>query len=670
MNKKETCTRFSVVVLAFLLTVLGVLNSDNACAQQASGKGKSEGISKDQRKQRITPLPDIDLHVLEGLDYGLAQLPFEMDQASMALDQLEFEMAGPRLEMTSDVFSTPMASLAQELAAEADIAGTTGMTYAPAALAQMQAELSLSDAELAVVRTSMLAEGDLVPSQDTPNPQESAAQKAYQKAYNLVLDKKWTDAQKELDGFVNKYPNSSFTIAARYWKCYSSEKLGDPAEEVFKKYQKFLDKYSDSKWADDARTSMIRVGSELAKQGKTEYSAIVQSMQQGDDEDVKLTALYALQNSPGENTLPIIMDLYDKSKSEKLRGKIVYVLGSFDSPLVVPKLADIAVKDPNMMVRKNAVYALGNTKKSEAAAALKQIVKSQTDADIRTTALYSLANLDDADLIPFLVEIARSDGNEKLAKTATYSIANINDVEATKALQTILKQATYKEARKAALNALGNRPDADAVAILKEVAMGKDNDSDMRRTATYALGNIHTSSSLEALKSIVASDAESRIKEAAIQALGNRGGSEVRDILKKIALTDEDNQLARTAVYALGNSREDKDTSFYFDVIRNGKSLEVRKAALYQLANVIGSGAVKTLGQVIKDEKDDDLKISAIYVLGNLRSDDAVGLLLTIAQKDGNKRARTAAVSALSNIGTKKAQEALVQILEGQSKEQ
>jgi HEAT repeat protein len=44
-------------------------------------------------------------------------------------------------------------------------------------------------------------------------------------------------------------------------------------------------------------------------------------------------------------------------------------------------------------------------------------------------------------------------------------------------------------------------------------------------------------------------------------------------------------------------------------------------------------------------------------------------VLLGIARNDATKKARTAAVSALSNIGTKKSQDALLQILEGKTKE-
>jgi HEAT repeat protein len=656
--------QLKAVAIALLCTALNV----TASVSQDKSTGVSRSVAPKVPKQLLrTPVPDIDLHGLEGIDFDLDRIPMAMDEAAKALDRARSGFELPSIASIADMDMVRMAPVAQELASLAGMESFSTIT-APLALGQTAYAMEEMKAQLADVSSSMSRCAFY--GQDAPSPQDQAAQSAYQKAYNLVLDKRWADAQKELDTFLNKYPRGSYSTAARYWKCYAREKLGDPAEEVFKSYQDFVNKYSSSNWADDARTNMVRIGSELAKQGKTEYGTIVQSMQENEDEDVKLTALYALRNSSDDQALPVIINLYDKSKSEKLRGKIVYVLGGFDSPLVIPKLADIALKDPSTTVRKNAVYALGNTRKSEAAGALKQIVKSQADPDVRTAALYSLSGIGDADMIPFLVEIAKGDNDEKLAKAATYSIANINDVEATKALQTVLKEAKSSAARKAALNSLGNRPDAEAVAILKDVALNTANEEDMRRTAAYALGNIHTSASLEALKSIIASSTDTRSKEAALHAIGTQGGSKVQEFLKNYALTEQDEQLARTAIYALANSHEGDDMQFYVEILRSAKSLEVRKAALYQLGNAQNAGAVKTVGQIAKDEKDDDLKVAAIYVLGNLHSDEAVGILFDIAQKDGNKRARTAAVSALSNIGSKKAQDALVQILEGKTKDQ
>ena len=670
-NFKLWNTRHGLTMSAVLILTAGLMTGV-AGSQTKTAKPKRAQVNSSPGRSATLFTPQPAMPGFGAMGYALDQAPMSTGQAAMALDEMRAELAGTAIGMSGGLFDGQATPLAETLAMQADMASVR-MSDAPMAFSQVQAKMAYGQASTGLAFAPFLADGGFFGSQDTPAPQQSAGQQAYQKAYNLILDKKWADAQKEFDAYISKYSRTSYAVAARYWKCYTREKLGDPLEDVFKSYQQFVEHYGQSNWADDARTSMIRIGSTLAKQGKPEYATIVSSMQQGDDEDIKLTALYALRNTSDEKALPVIVNLYDKSKNEKMREKIVYVLGSFDSPIVVPKLADIATKDPSMSVRKNAVYALGNTKKSEAVEALKKIVNSQMDADVRTTALYSLANQGSDDMIPYLTEIAKNDPNERLAKTATYSIANINSDQSATALGTILKGAKSREVRKAALHSLANHADAGTVALLKQIALSKgdsDDDADMERTAVYALGNIHNDASTAALKEVLNSGSDIQVKTAALQAIGNSGGSEARDILKKFALTSDDDRLSRTAIYALGNTHEAKDTSFYFEVLHNAKSLETRKAALYQIANLNSSSAVSTLGKLIKEEKEEELKVSAIYVLGNLKDDGAVPVLLGVAQKDNNKRARQAAVSALSNIGSKKSQDALVQILEGQTKDQ
>ena len=154
--------------------------------------------------------------------------------------------------------------------------------------------------------------------------------KTYQKAHNLVLDEKWDSAISTLQNFIEKYPKSKWVDDARFWKCYAGEKKGDDLESVFECYQKFVKRHRSSKWTDDAKSNMVRLGTKLSKMGKTEYTAIVKTMQDSENEEVSLTALYALQSIGSDKALDVTIDLFDKTKSERVKEKIVYVIGSSD----------------------------------------------------------------------------------------------------------------------------------------------------------------------------------------------------------------------------------------------------------------------------------------------------------------------------------------------------
>jgi HEAT repeat protein len=75
---------------------------------------------------------------------------------------------------------------------------------------------------------------------------------------------------------------------------------------------------------------MVRIGRELSKAGKPEYETVVKSMETDGDEDVKLAALYALQNMGDAEALKTLIGLYDKTESAKLMCQIVFMLQDFE----------------------------------------------------------------------------------------------------------------------------------------------------------------------------------------------------------------------------------------------------------------------------------------------------------------------------------------------------
>ena len=120
---------------------------------------------------------------------------------------------------------------------------------------------------------------------------------AYKQAYNLVLQEKWDKAFSAMEALVRDFPESAWTDDARFWQCYAREKLGQAFETVFRCYQEFINAYPESEWADDARSNMVRLGRDLARHGRPEYEAKIQAMEEGQETDVRLAALYASRTS-------------------------------------------------------------------------------------------------------------------------------------------------------------------------------------------------------------------------------------------------------------------------------------------------------------------------------------------------------------------------------------
>ncbi|MCK5077698.1 MAG: hypothetical protein KAR38_15050, partial [Calditrichia bacterium] len=164
----------------------------------------------------------------------------------------------------------------------------------------------------------------------------------YQKAYNLVLDEKWNEAEKLLNEIIKEYPGSNYTDDAKFWKCYILEKRDNALEDCFKCYQSLIKKYPGSKWNDDAKSNMLRLAQKLSKQGKKEYEAIVTSMMDDEKEEIMLAALHSLQSRGDDRAFTVIENLLETTKNPKVRKKIIYVLGTFGTEKANKKLVDLA----------------------------------------------------------------------------------------------------------------------------------------------------------------------------------------------------------------------------------------------------------------------------------------------------------------------------------------
>jgi len=65
--------------------------------------------------------------------------------------------------------------------------------------------------------------------------------RAYQKAYQLIMDEKWDMAAKALDKFIETFGKKSRYIDdALFWRCYTREKMDKSLENIFECYNKFI----------------------------------------------------------------------------------------------------------------------------------------------------------------------------------------------------------------------------------------------------------------------------------------------------------------------------------------------------------------------------------------------------------------------------------------------
>ena len=496
-----------------------------------------------------------------------------------------------------------------------------------------------------------------------PDVRAQDASEAYQQAYDLVLAEEWTEAEDALRTFGEQHGESAWADDAQYWQCYVTERQNRTSETAFACYQGFVEAHAGSRWADDAKSELVRIGQRLVQAGQPEYGAMIRPYQENANEEVALAALFALQNIGDERALATITDLYDRTENDRIREKIVHSLSQFDAPEATDKLFEIARSDASRDVRRSAIHALGNRDNVQAASALIQIAQGDGDVDIRRNAIHVLGNMDGDFVAKILGEIAKRDTDQEIGSAASFALGNVDDATATEELASILRESKLADVRKAALHALSNRDDEGALEVLRDVALG-DGPSELRTAAVFALGNRDESKAAETLRAVFESSEDPSVRGAALSALANQATPAGREFLIGVASSEDDEELARMAIHALASRDE---IPVLLDILHRTPHRLIRGEILLRLGFDGGREAVEALGKVVKSMEDINGRQIAAEALGDTESDDAVAILLDVARTDASVRVRTAAVNALGRIGTLAAQDALLQILQGEA---
>ncbi len=270
-----------------------------------------------------------------------------------------------------------------------------------------------------ILAAGILASG-FVRAADEPGQTDETM--TYRQAYNLVLAEKWGEAKASLNGFLQKYPKSSWADDARYWLCYSREQNDENREEVFRCYQDFIKAFPDSAYLDDAKANMIQLAERLADRGRKEYRTVIETYEKSENEDIQLTSLYALGKMKGDAGVDALLDLYDRNADAELRAKIVYVFGHSEDGKSLAKLTSIALQDTSEILRKKAVNALGERGGPEAARVLLSILESNQPAPIRRAAVSALSDLEEPGISAALIRIAVNDADPELAAEAAEAL--------------------------------------------------------------------------------------------------------------------------------------------------------------------------------------------------------------------------------------------------------
>jgi HEAT repeat protein len=388
----------------------------------------------------------------------------------------------------------------------------------------------------------------------------------------------------------------------------------------------------------------------LVKIGSPSVNPLIVALKDKDS-DVRKSAVEALAKIGSPSVNPLIVAL--KDRDAYARGNAAESLGKIKDNRAVDPLIG-ALKDKEPYVRGRAAVALGEVRDGRAVNPLIGALKDE-DSYVRESAAWALGGIGDSRAVDPLITALK--GKElPLRVNAAEALGKIKDSRAVDPLIAALKDKELL-LRANAAESLGKIKDSRAVDPLIEVLKKNDEDPEVRRRASMALGEIGK----PALEPLIAAleDENSSVRSYAAEALGFTKDTRAVEPLI-VALGDEEPGVRWDAAVALGKIGDSRAVESLIVALED-EGANIRGSAAEALGNIGDNHAVEPLIATLGDE-DWSVRRSAVDALGKIKDNRAVDPLIE-ALKDKGWDYRNYAAMALGEIGDERAIGPLIEAL-------
>jgi HEAT repeat protein len=514
---------------------------------------------------------------------------------------------------------------------------------------------------------------------DAPLESRDPGYRLYRDGYRLILGEKWVEARRKFAALMRQYPRSGYLDDARFWTAYSW-KFSD-RKKALDAYARFMKDYPSSNYFDDAVAEYQRLGgtpgtasreiphgipeaatriAELEKRLAEIQQRLMAQMPRpprmpfapGREEPrirVKIEALQALTRSPGdEKAFAALKEAaLDTTQPVDIRMAALDGARRFRVPEVGSFLMTVVENNRDLRFR---MMALDGIRVVSAPVhqtifdSVRSLALNQEEpAELRMSALQVLEQGDREQFPKILVRIATSDQDKPLQISALRYLSRQRQVD---------QQA--------------------AADVLREVALDRTRDPDVREVALVGLQQLTGQQALQILIETARTDPQERVRLAAVYSLGSsfrEDAGPVIFLLKELAADRSQPRLVRqTALAQLGTRGRMLDAGFLATLASDEPDEEIQLMAIHVLAQSAQemTKSFDVLTSLFRSIPDDRIRSKDVLLFSaaSIGSDGAVDFLSTVAKENGNDAVRERAVYYLGNIGTEKARNALLEILQ------
>ncbi len=390
-----------------------------------------------------------------------------------------------------------------------------------------------------------------------------------------------------------RFERSGYRAESYYWEAFSLARLGNndqlrQAREILARMKSQYPNDSHIRDADQLAASidgrLARSGDAAAAESLYRAAAIadgsrVRSRNQPDpqcanneEEDIRIAALSALLNVDSDRTLPVLRDVMARRDpcSAPLRRRALMLISRTRDPGAAQILINTARNDPDPEIRQQAVLFLGNVRTPEATTALQSFLRESTDVELQRHAFMALVSQRGEESTRMLREYAtREDAPLELRRQAVMMLIGRRGegAENVQLLRDLFGRTRDAEMKQSIILALGRMRDAESANWLMNVALDRNNTSEVRRQALFLAGQSE-SITFDRLSRLYDEATDTEMKEQVLFTLARRNEAAAVDKLIAIARNETDVELRKKAIFWLGQSKDPRASEALLDIIR------------------------------------------------------------------------------------------------------
>ena len=322
--------------------------------------------------------------------------------------------------------------------------------------------------------------------------------------------------------------------AALYYKAWAQNKAGQRGDALTTIGALSRD-YPKSRYITQAKALEVEARRDSGQPPKPENQ---------NDEDLKLMAIQALQNSDPEQAIPLLEKLLEGTASPRVKSRALFVLAQSDSPRAREVMKNIAKGNSTPELQNRAIEYLGTQGGRESRATLGEIYSSSSDVDVKRRILRAFMVAGEKDR---LMTAAQSEQNPELRAEA---VQQLGVMGAHDELWQLYQKESSVDVKKRIIQAMfvgGN------TTRLIELAK-TEKDPELRRTAVRNLGIMGSKQTGAALVEIYNTDKSPDIRKAVITGLFQQNNATA---LIDLARKEQDVEMKKEIVSKLslmGNS--------------------------------------------------------------------------------------------------------------------